>query len=215
MRAKPLILLGTGGHAKVVAEALRLSGREILGVTDPNSSPGSNFFGVKVLGGDEAIYDYSPEEVELVNGVGALPGKARRWEIGEQMRRRGYRFASVIHPSAVIAKDVELSEGTQVMAGAVIQPSVKIGVDTIVNTGVCIDHDCEIGANCHLAPGVILSGEVYIGDSVHIGTGTSVIQKLNIGSGTFVAAGSILYKDIPAGVKYKQLRTEQIERLGG
>ncbi len=199
MRAKPLILLGTGGHAKVVAEALRLSGREILGVTDPNSSPGSNFFGVRVLGGDEAIYDYSPEEVELVNGVGALPGKVQRWEIGEQMRRRGYRFASVIHPSAVIAKDVELSEGTQVMAGAVIQPSVKIGVDTIVNTGVCIDHDCKIGANCHLAPGVVLSGGVNVGDYVHLGTAASVIQYMSIGCRAIVAAGSVVYKCIPEG----------------
>ncbi len=206
MRAKPLILLGTGGHAKVVAEALRLSGREILGVTDPNSSPGSNFFGVKVLGGDEAIYDYSPEEVELVNGVGALPGKVRRWEIGEQMRQRGYRFASVIHPSAVIAKDVELSEGTQVMAGTVIQPSVKIGVDTIVNTGVCIDHDCKIGANCHLAPGVVLSGGVNVGDYVYLGTGSSVIQYLNIGPRSIVAAGSIVYRDILEGTNYIQAR---------
>ncbi len=214
INARPLILLGAGGHAKVVVEALRQSGRTILGLADPGKPSGVPVFGVTVLGEDHIISSYPPETIELVNGLGAMPGRYLRQEISHRMRQRGYRFATVRHPSAVVADDVELAEGVQVMAGAVIQPGVEIGTDTIINTGVCVDHDCRIAANCHLAPGVMLSGGVIIDENVHLGTGTSVVQNITIGSGAIIAAGSVLYKDISQGVKYIQLRMEQTERVG-
>ncbi len=214
LNTKPLILLGAGGHAKVVAEALRLSGRKIAGVTDPYKPSGTHFCGAPLLTEEYFISNHPPGKVELVNGLGAIPGKHRRREVGRRMRQLGYRFASVIHPSAVIANDVELAEGAQIMAGAVIQPGVTVGVDTIVNTGVCIDHDCKIAANCHLAPGVVLSGGVIIGENVHLGTGSSVIQNIKVGSGSIVAAGSTLYKDIPRSVKYIQSRPERTVNIG-
>lgn len=205
---KPVIILGAGGHAKVLVEVLRTTGHEILGFTDPFVKPGEKMFGVICLGGDDMLQEYSADEIELVNGIGALPGEHLRWEIGKKMREHGYCFTTVIHPSSIIAKDVELDVGVQVMAGTVLQPGVSIGCDSIINTGVCIDHDCHIGDRCHLAPGVTLSGGVRMGDGVHVGTGTSVIQDVEIGARTVIAAGAVVYNDIPADVKYIQLRQE-------
>jgi sugar O-acyltransferase (sialic acid O-acetyltransferase NeuD family) len=208
---KPIIILGAGGHAKVLAEVLRSTGYKILGLTDPLMKSGETKFGVVCLGDDEKLQEYSVDEIELVNGIGAIPGQHLRWELGKRLRELGYSFVTVIHPSAILSSDVKLANGAQIMAGAVLQPGVHIGCDSIVNTGVCVDHDCYIGDSCHLAPGVTLSGEVRVGDGVHVGTGACVIQDIEIGARTVIAAGSVIYNDLPADMKFIQLQQMKAE----
>ncbi|MBL79387.1 MAG: sugar acetyltransferase [Nitrosomonadaceae bacterium] len=200
----PVILLGAGGHAKVVAEVLFIAKREILGFLDSVVEKGEVLFGVVCLGTDKEIQNYSRDEIQLVNGVGYLPGEQSRQKLAERMRKSGYSFERVIHPTAVLAKDIELGEGLQIMAGAIIQPGAQIGKDTIINTKASVDHDCKIGSSCHIAPGATLSGGVHLGDNVHIGTGASIIQNIRIGDGVDVAAGAIVYQDIPADSKVRQ-----------
>ena len=209
MSDKPVIIMGAGGHAKVVVDALQLYGREILGFVTPDMKIGTEFCGKKVLGNDEAINHYLPDEVELVNGVGSLPRKNLRWKLADKMRKQGYIFASIIHPDAVIASDIILDEGVQIMAGAVIQSGTKVGQDSIINTGALIDHDCEIADNCHLAPGVICSGGVKIGSNSHLGTGTIVTEFRSIGDNCTVAAGSVVFKDILDNAIFIQTRTNK------
>lgn len=208
---KPIIVLGAGGHAKVLIEALCLLGREIIGITDPAMLDSSEYFGVKVLGDDSKVFNYSSNEVELVNGIGAMPGNNLRRMLNESMEQKGYKFTEVIHPSAVIASDVEISSGAQIMAGVVIQPSVSIGRSCIINTGVNIDHDSVIHDDCHLAPGVTLSGNVDIGERTHIGTGASIIQGITVGQDCVIAAGSIIYKDVSLNTKFIQQRIVQLK----
>lgn len=203
---KPVIILGAGGHAKVLIEALHRSGREIIGITDPTKAVGSEYFGVNVIGNDDSLFEFSQDEVLLVNGIGTIPGKNLRWELTARMEDNGYRFTEVIHPSAVIAGDVGLENGVQIMAGVVIQSGTRIGRSCIINTGVIIDHDCDINDECHLAPGVTLSGSVYVGKGTHIGTGSIVIQNVTIGKGCIIAAGSIIHKDIANNITYIQPR---------
>ena len=198
--------MGAGGHAKVLIDALKLSNREILGVVSPNLKVEEIFCGKKVLGDDSEIDNYSPNDIELVNGIGSLPRDNIRWKVATKMRKQGYIFSTVIHPSAIIADNIELAEGVQIMAGVVIQPSVKIGVDSIINTGVLIDHDCNIAENCHLAPGVVCSGGVDIGRAAHVGVGTSIIQDISIGGNSIVAAGSVVYKNISCDETFIQAR---------
>ena len=211
--SKPIIVLGAGGHSKVLIEALRMSDRPILGITDPNKIKASEFYGIKVLGDDDAVLKYSPDEVLLVNGIGIMPDNNIRFKINQRMKENGFLFTSVIHPSAVIASDVEINEGTQIMAGVVIQPGVHIGQSCIINTGVIIDHDCVINDGCHLAPGVSLSGNVTVGRRTHIGTGASIIQAITIGEGCIVAAGSVVYEDVYPNTKYIQMRNKRLEEL--
>ena len=199
MSKKPIIILGAGGHAKVIVEVLRQSNRRLLGLIAPDLEKGSSQFGLKVLGNDSDLDTYSVNDVELANGVGAIPGSNRRRVLASKVRSNGFIFSSVIHPTAIIADDVELDEGVQIMAGAIIQSGAKISRDAILNTGVIIDHDCLIGRSCHIAPGVILSGSVCVGENTHIGTGTSVIQNINVGSNVIIAAGSVLYHDVQTG----------------
>ena len=200
----PIIILGAGGHAKVIAEALIQAGFKVKGLTSPDKSRNVTFFGLKVLGTDEILSNFSPSEVMLANGIGTLPGGKLRWKLAKRMRENGFVFTQVIHPSSVVALDVELAEGVQIMAGSVIQTNVRIGQDSIINTGTLIDHDCQIAENCHIAPGVVCSGGVKIGKGTHLGTGTTVIQNISIGRNTVIGAGTTIYKNVAANTKFVQ-----------
>jgi len=193
----PLLIIGAGGHAKVLVEALLASSAVIAGVVDADPAmAGQALLGVPVLGDDKFVQEFPPDEIRLVNGLGSVGLPVRRKELFERFKTLGYSFAKVVHPSAVIASDVELGEGAQIMAGAVIQPGSRIGSNVIVNTRASVDHDCRIGEHVHLAPGVTLSGGVRIGDSSHIGTGATLIQGINTGARCLVAAGSVVIRDI-------------------
>ncbi|MFI3155456.1 MAG: acetyltransferase [Methylococcaceae bacterium] len=194
---KPVIILGGGGHAKVLIDILRRLNCRLLGIVDPNQPIGSMLLGLHILGADNVVLDYSETKIELVNGLGSLPkDKGLRAGLFNTFNTQGYRFKTLIDPSAFIAADVELSEGVQVMAGVIIQTGTKIAENTIVNSGAIVEHDCCIGRHVHIAPGTVLSGTVDIGDHVHIGTGATIIQGINIGTGSIIGAGSVVTQDI-------------------
>ncbi len=194
---KPVIILGGGGHAKVLLDILRRLNCRLLGIVDPHQPSGSTLLGLQVLGADEAVFAYSATEIELINGIGSLPkDKGLRAGLFNSFNAKGYRFKTLVDPTAFIASDVELQDGVQVMAGAVIQAGAKIAENTIVNSGAIVEHDCRIGRHVHIAPGAILSGAVATGDHVHIGTGATIIQGISIGSGSVIGAGSVITQDI-------------------
>lgn len=198
----PVIVLGAGGHAKVLVDALIACSTTIIGLTDSDASKaGLSLLGVKVIGEDDSVRRYSPSDVALVNGIGSVGPTGARRALFEKFKRLGYSFATVVHPSATIASSARVGEGAQVMAGSVIQPDCTIGVNTIINTHASIDHDCVIGAHVHVAPGVTLSGGVRVGDNVHIGCGSTVLQGITIGDNCIVGAGSVVLREVPGGSK--------------
>jgi UDP-perosamine 4-acetyltransferase len=192
----PLILLGAGGHARVLLSTLLLLSRKILGFVAPDNSQAS-LFGVPYMGGDDAVAMHDPGQVLLVNGVGSVASITNRLKVYESFRKRGYRFASVIHPGAVIAPEVQLADGVQIMAGAILQTGSIAEEDCIINTGARIDHDCVLQAHAHVAPGAVLSGNVRVGARAHVGVGAVVIQGVRIGSDSIVGAGAVVLSDVP------------------
>jgi UDP-perosamine 4-acetyltransferase len=198
----PVIILGAGGHAKVLIEALKASSAQIIGVVDTNLAlAGTIVHGVPVLGDDKEVFKYSCNALHLVNGVGSVGAPHRRKRLFEEFKAKGYFFATVVHTSAIIASQVKIGEGSQIMAGAVIQPGCIIGLNAIVNTNASIDHDCQIDDHAHVAPGATLSGNVLVGRSSHVGVGATISQGVNIGKDSIVGAGSVVLKNVPAGEK--------------
>lgn len=191
---KPIIIIGNGGHASVVVETLIAQQREIKGYTAPREE--RNFFNLSYLGTDDVIMTYSPTEVELVLGLGTIGVSVFRKSIFERFEAKGYTFANVIHPTAIVSSSVKIGKGVQIMAGAIIQTNGFIADNTIINTGVIVDHDSVIGCHVHVAPGSTLSGGVTIGNGCHIGTRASVIQGITIGYETLIGAGSVVVKNI-------------------
>jgi len=195
----PVIVVGGGGHAKVLVSTLLLQHRRLLGFVDlkPALPP---LLGIAHLGDDAAVFLHPPNQVRLVNGVGSIDSTVSRRAVYEKFLERQYIFETVIHPSAIIAPEVHIEDGVQVMAGAVVQPGSRLGANVIINTGARVDHDCSIDAHAHIAPGVTLSGDVHIGKGAHIGTGASIIQGVKVGAASIVGAGAVVVGDVPAGV---------------
>jgi len=206
----PVIILGAGGHAKVLIDSLLADSTVIAGIVDPNPSlAGTKILGVPVLGEEDIVKEYPPSEILLVNGLGSVGLPVNRQQLFVKIKTMGYDFATVVHPSAVVASDVILGEGAQVMAGAIIQPGCRIGVNSIINTRASVDHDCIIGAHVHISPGVTMSGGVTVGTCCHIGTGATAIQGISIGKGCLVAAGAVVTKDIADGVMVRGVPAQE------
>lgn len=196
----PVILLGGGGHGKVVLGALLSAGCRVEAVVDADATlTGGTILGIPVIGGDEVLAGLDPSSRLLANGVGSTGDAALRRKVFETFKKQGFGFATVVHPSAMVAPEVDLAEGAQIMAGAVIQPGTRIGANAIVNTGSRLDHDCRIGDHAHVAPGVVLCGGVHVGASAHIGAGAVVIQNITIGDGAMIAAGAVVVRAVAIG----------------
>jgi UDP-perosamine 4-acetyltransferase len=208
-----VVVVGAGGHAKVLLDALSRSGVAVAGLTDADAGKrGKLFAGVPVLGDDGVLDKHPPASTLLVNAIGSIEWMTSRQKVYERLKAAGYRFLTVIHPSAVIAPDAVLGEGVQVMAGAIIQAGAKIGANSILNTGAQVDHDGVIGAHVHLSPGVILSGAVTVGDGTHVGTAATIVQGLRVGRGCLVAAGAVVTKSVADGERVAGVPARRIRK---
>lgn len=198
---KSVIILGAGGHARVLIDAIKKAGQPIRGIVtrDPLMQE-TQVAGVPVIGSDETVFDYDIESVLLVNGLGSTGDTKYRRQLFYKFSEKGYRFAAVIHPGAILGDDVIIGEGSQIMAGAVIQTGTQIGRNVIINTRASVDHDCLIGDHVHIAPGAVLSGSVRVGEGSHIGTGAVVIQGVVIGDYSLISAGAVIYRNVDTEV---------------
>ena len=196
--SKPVILLGAGGHASVLLDALYLNGIDVLGYVAPKQA--IEEIELKYLGDDEYVAKISADEIELANSVGGLT-LDRRERLYDDFKALGYRFAQVIHPSAVVSSSATLGEGVQIMAGAVVQASVSLSDNVIINTRASVDHDCFVNRHCHIAAGAVLAGNIHVGEKTLIGAGATVIQGIAIGPDSIVGAGTVVINDVGAGEK--------------
>ena len=194
----PLVIVGAGGHAKVLHALALAAGHSILGVCDPQLAQQgqTHWRGVPVLGGDGALEKFDPASVGLINGIGQLVGSQARQDVFARLRQAGFNFPALVHPAAWAASTARLAQGVQVMAGAIIQPDCCIGENTVINTNASVDHDCDIGANVHVAPGATICGGVRVHDRAFVGSGATLIQGLVVGSGAVVGAGVTLTRNL-------------------
>lgn len=212
MTRRPVIIIGAGGHAKVLLEILQLTGSEIVGLTDLDpKKAGQCIYGSTILGADQSVLGRKPQEIILVNGVGSTETMDARKEVFERFTNQGYEFATVVHPSAIISSKSELGAGVQVMAGAVVQPDAGISANCIINTGAIVEHDCRIGAHVHIAPGATLSGGVVVGAQTHIGTGATIVQGVIVGEKCTVAAGAVVLGNVSDGAKVAGVPAKEIK----
>lgn len=197
-----LILLGAGGHARVLIDAARRLGLRVVGLVDDDPQlAGASLDGVGVLGTIEAVKGYKSDQVLLVNAVGSAGLPVARETVHARGVSVGHGFAKLVHPSATVAASARLHDGTQIMAGAVVGPGAVVGEDVLINTNASVDHDVQVGQHTHIAPGATVCGGVSIGTGCHIGCGATVIQGVRIGAGALVAAGAVVTCDVAAGAR--------------
>ncbi|WDL95151.1 acetyltransferase [Alicyclobacillus sp. ALC3] len=191
-----VIILGAGGHAKVIAETLRMNpDYEILGCL---SEKGIYYIGgrLRVIGDDTLLPTLYKDGVrQVVIGIG---DNRVRHERANAVRHLGFSLLNVIHPTAYVSESVTLGSGVVIMANTVVNTDTRIDDNTIINTGTTVDHDCVIEDSCHIAPGCTLSGGVRVGAGTWLGTGTSVIDHISIGAWSVIGAGAVVVTDLPS-----------------
>ncbi|SFZ78876.1 acetyltransferase [Chitinimonas taiwanensis] len=194
---KPLInrilLVGAGGHGKVVADALQLSAEadQLYFVDDRESLSGHVLLGVQVLGSLSANLS-SGDFVHVAIGQNLVRRRIIEGIRSDQLR-------TVLHPSALVSRYAKVGSGSFVAAGAVLAPCSALGVGVIVNHGAVVDHDCYVGDYCHVAPLASLAGGVRLEPGVLVGAGARILPGINIGADAVIGAGAVVRQDVASG----------------
>ena len=198
-----LLILGAGGHAKVVAETAIASGvASSVAFLDDRCTSLDAF--LPVLGcpviGPLALALQAETSSQFDAAVVAIGHAATRLHWIQQLQAAGFDLPVLMHPTAWVSPSVQLGPASVVFAQVAVQAQVVIGTGAILNTGCSVDHDAQLADGVHLCPGARLAGDVKVGARSWIGIGASVIQQVRIGSDVTVAAGAAVISNLPNSV---------------
>ena len=188
--SKNIIIIGAGGHAKVIADIITKSDDNLIGFLDDNLDIQNKtiYLDKKVIGTIKDIDKY--KECYFIIGIGNN-------NIRENIANTyNLKWHTVIHPSAIIANEVSIGEGSVVMAGVIVNPGTKIGKHCIINTKSSLDHDSIIENYVHISPGATLAGTVHIKEKTWICAGVTIINNIKVAKNNIIGAGSVVIKDI-------------------
>lgn len=200
MQTKKIVILGGGGHAKVLIDSILYTGiYQIEGVLDPRLKPGERILGVPVIGKDAYLDRESGKNFCLAIGIGSTEATDKRKLLYEKYKNR-YEFAALIDKRSQLAKSIKYGRGIQIIAQAIIRPDVVIGDNVIINTAAIIEHDCRIASHTHISVNAVLGGGARIGECSHVGMGARILQKIKIGNFVTVGAGAVVTEDVGDGL---------------
>lgn len=183
-----LIIIGAGGHGKVIADSAAKNGYTDIAFVDDNATGAC--MELPIIGNSDDIERLNDGKTDFIIGVG---NNVTRQRIAESY---DVNWVSLIHPSAQIAINTTIGKGTVIMAGAIVNSVATIGCHSIINTGAIVEHDNVIGDYVHLSPRATLSGTVKVGDRTWIGTGANVINNVSICEDVTLGVGSVVIRDI-------------------
>lgn len=196
-----IVIIGAGGHGRIVADALVQSQRHdrfvrpVGFLDDDPSQHGRNHLELPVIGGLDKLARVPHDAV-----VVAIGDNETRRRVALALEAKGETLASVRHPTSVIAPDAVIGAGSMISAGVVVTTGVRVGRGCILNTRCVVDHDCSIGDWAHLGPGSVLGGDVVVGALALVGLGACVIPGRRVGDEALVGAGAVVTDDVPAAV---------------
>jgi acetyltransferase EpsM len=182
-----VVVVGAGGHAKVVISALRASGHDVIAVVDDDPLKwGTRVLGVEVSG---------PTDSGLGGtGVIAVGDNRARAALAERLT---LDWLTVVHPRAFVDGTAALAPGAVVLAGAVVQAEARVGRHAIVNSGAVVEHDAVVGVFAHAGPNATLAGNVRVGEGALVGAGASVAPGACVGAWATVGAGAVVVRVVP------------------
>lgn len=194
-----LLVLGCGGHGRVVADAALDCGYSEVAFLDDAAPSGTGPLGLPVLGPVARLADLAADWPAAIAAIG---DNALRLDLFRRLREAGFATPAIVHPAARVSSRAAVADGAFVAPMAAVNAGARIAEAAIVNTGACIDHDCVIGEAAHVAPGAVLSGAVTVGALAWLGTGCAVRQGIAIGARATVGVGAAVIRDIPPGSVY-------------
>lgn len=196
---KNCLILGGGGHAKVLIETM-LSSIELNPAYILDQDPKkwkSKVLNVEIIGGDDQIRTLKLKGIEyFAIGLGSVKDNSLRKKLYDFAISEGLKPATIIHPSAILSPSAKISKGCQILLSAVINSDAFIGENAIINTGSIVEHDCFIKNHIHISIGAKLASSVFIDDLAFIGAGSVIKQGIKIGKASIIGAGSVVVKDV-------------------
>ncbi|MBC1231230.1 hypothetical protein HB816_12270 [Listeria booriae] len=204
-----LIIIGDGGHSKMVQNIVRESGTyQLTEVWDDKYREPVARDGVVYTSLDGQLQGLTQMNADATFFV-AIGDNDIRKKIARTLALAGKKFAVIIHPTAFVEATVEIGEGSLVMAGSIIQANTVLGKHVIVNSGATVEHDISVGNFVHFAPGSVVTGGCTVADNVLVGAGSVVVPNISIGANVVVGAGSTLTRNIESNtVEYSRKKTE-------
>jgi len=193
-----VVIVGAGGHGKVVLDILRaMDQHRIIGFLDADTTlTGLEVGGVKVMGQVNLLPRLRHQKIR--GAIIAIGDNRVRASYARLVTDAKLELINAIHPSATVSESASIGKNVVVAAGAVICTEVKLGDSVIANTSCVIDHECEIGEASHICPGALLAGRVRVGIGAFVGTGANVLPCLSVGDYGVVGAGATVIRDVPA-----------------
>ncbi len=193
-----VLILGAGGHGRVVLDILLAAGRHTaVGFLDNNANfHGRRIDGVPVLGAIDALAEIAGAQ-DATAVVVAIGDNGVRRGLARQVDAAGLELISAIHPSAAIAHNATVGRNVVVAAGVVVCAHCQIGDSVILNTGCIVDYQTMIGEGSHICPGVRIAGRVKVESGVFVGIGATVIPKITLGCEAIIGAGAVVIEDVP------------------
>ena len=209
---RPIIFMGGGGHASVLADVLLRQGRNIIAIFSPEKIEFRNaLVDIATYHDDERLGEFDHTAVVLVNAIGKLPYSRLREKLAFSRFTQNFLFESVISESAYVSPNAAVGEGVQIMPGAIVQSGAVVGDHSIINSNAVVEHDCVIGKFNHIAPSATLCGHVETGYDVHIGAGATVMQGVSIGQNSVIGASTYTDKNVPDGMVVKANHVNEIQ----
>ncbi|MBC1531051.1 hypothetical protein HCJ07_11900 [Listeria booriae] len=204
-----LIIIGDGGHSKMVQNIVRESGTyQLTEVWDDKYREPVARDGVVYTSLDGQLQGLTQMDADATFFV-AIGDNDIRKKIARTLALAGKKFAVIIHPTAFVEATVEIGEGSLVMAGSIVQANTVLGKHVIVNSGATVEHDISVGNFVHFAPGSVVTGGCTVADNVLVGAGSVVVPNISIGANAVVGAGSTLTRNIESNtVEYSRKKTE-------
>ncbi len=198
---KKLVIIGAGGHGKVVADAAMSTCQyDSISFLDGRYPALEQVMGLSVIGNDDCIMDLAAQQCKFIVAIGDIQIRKRIYLWLESM---AVSLDTVIHKNAVVSNFATLGKGTVVFSGVTINPDASIGSNVIINTGAIVEHDCVVGDHSHLGPGSILSGGCNIGQEVLFGARAVALPCCSVGDRSSVGAGAVVVNSVPAAVTAK------------
>lgn len=197
---RPLLIVGAGGHAKVIIDVARSAGWAPIALFDRHAT--GQVSDVPIVGNDSEVERYLKSGI-CKHLLVAIGNNQLRLNLSSHFRSLGATTPMIAHSSAVLSPYSSIEGGTVILPGAIVNAGALVGKDVIINSNAVVEHDCILEFGCHIAPGTVLGGTCKVGSATLVGLGSSVRPGTVIGANAVVGAGSIVVRDVADGETVK------------
>lgn len=201
--ARPLVIVGAGGHARSCIDVIEMNGQfDVVGLIGRTEEIGRTVLAYPVIGSDADLSALAGQGACAIIAVGQIRTDEVRRSLFERLCRIGFELPVIVSPLAHVSRHAEVGNGSIIMHYAMVNAGARVGSNCIINTAGVIEHDSQVGDHCHISTGAILNGGVRVGAGCFVGSRSVVREGCSIGEGSVIGAGLTVRRDVMTGTVF-------------